>query len=37
MDTARKILDGEEYSVENLIGFDLITQDNIDEFPVPEW
>lgn len=37
MDTARKILDGEEYSAENLIGFDLITQDNIDEFPVPEW
>ena len=37
MEVARKIIDGEEYSAENLVGFDLINQDNIDEYPVPEW
>lgn len=37
MEVARKAINGEEYSAENLIAFDMITQNNIDEFPVPEW
>ena len=37
MEVAQKAINGEEFSAENLISFDLITQENIDEFPVPEW
>lgn len=37
LEAAQKAVNGKEFSAENLIGFDLITQDNIDQFPVPEW
>jgi len=37
MDVAKKVINKETFSAKNLVGFDLITQANIDKFPVPEW
>ncbi len=37
MDTAKKAINKEPFDAKNLVGFDLITQANIDQFPVPEW
>lgn len=37
MEVARAVIDGEDFEEFNFIPLDVITQDNIDEFPEPEW
>ena len=37
LETIRKAADGEEYEAENYVPLDIVTAENVDELPYPEW
>lgn len=37
LETIRKAADGEEYEAENFVPLDIVTIDNVEELPYPEW
>ena len=37
LETIRKAADGEEYEAENYVPLDIVTAENVDEMPYPEW
>lgn len=37
LETIRKAADGEEYEAENFIPLDIVTSENVDDLPYPEW
>lgn len=37
LETIRAVADGEEHEVENYIPLDVVTAENVDSFPYPEW
>lgn len=37
LETIRKAADGEEYKAENFIPLDIVTSENVDDLPYPEW
>lgn len=37
LETIRKAADGEEYEAENFVPLDIVTADNVEELPYPEW